>query len=100
MAKVAGEERNQGNVESVPVSPEMAAALGETGLAHVIPFPESSHEPAVADEIRPGMANTLAAVNWHRQSIARDSKWGFAEFKRDEGGLYVDHQGSKVYLND
>jgi hypothetical protein len=99
MAIVASEKLNQSNVETVRMSTEMAAALGETGVAEVIPFPESDHGPETADGVRPDMSQQAKSfVNWIRQSNARDGKFAFAEFKRDEGGLYVDHHGPKVYL--
>lgn len=80
--------------DSSVLSQELTQGLGEVGLAQVIPFPQAE-QPAV----RPGMEATMAFVNWIRDNNARGyGKFGFAEYKRDEGGLYVDHHGPKVYL--
>ncbi|CAN5402786.1 hypothetical protein BH09PAT4_BH09PAT4_00980 [soil metagenome] len=78
------------------LSQEFVQGLGETGLAQVIPFPQPEVPAA-----RPGMEATMAFVNWIRDIDARGyGKFGIAEYKRDEGGLYVDHHGPKVYLTD
>jgi hypothetical protein len=95
MAILAAEADGQSSWENRDLSAEGAAALGQVGLAEVIAFP-SGEAPA---EQRPGMEATMAFVNWVRDNDARGyGKFGVAEFKRDDGGLYVDHHGPKVYL--
>jgi len=92
---VAAEAGDRGRLENRTLSEEGVAALGQTGLAEVIAFPGAETEV----ELRPGMAATMAFVNWIRDNNASGyGKFGIAEFKRDDDGLYVDHHGPKVYL--
>ena len=95
MAILAAEGSELVRPERHELTHEQTEELGQTGLAEVIAFPQ-----AETAEPRHGMDATMAFVNWVRDNDARGyGKFGIAEFKRDEGGLYVDHHGPKVYLN-
>lgn len=77
--------------EQQPVEPSETAiqGLGETGLAEVIDFPH------------PQLSVAQALYEWNKSNEAAGyGKFGYAEYKRDEDGLYVDHHGVKVYLAD
>ncbi len=88
MAIQALESGHEGR-EDIGLSREEAAAqLGADSTAQVILFPEQQAELA------PGMQATIAFVAWARNN----PKFSVAEYKHDEGGLYVDHHGPKVYL--
>lgn len=80
-------------LETVNLSEGATELLGQEMLAEVIPFPAQ-------ESTKPGMEATMAFVNWVRDNNARGfGKFGVAEYKRDEDGrLYVDHHGPKVYL--
>lgn len=96
MAILAAESSGLVSPERQELSREQTEALGQLGLADVIALPLTPAEP----EVRPGMEATMAFVNWIRANDAAGyGKFGVADFKRDEGGLYVDHHGPKVYLN-
>lgn len=69
------------------VPQEAVQALGAESLASVA-------------ELRPGMTATLAFLNWVKRNNEQGyGLFGVAEYKRDDGGLYVDHHGPKVYLD-